>query len=108
VRVVSGIRDRSEPRLRIKIAGEKPEEIRKLHDRNTLSHLHPSLANRAHLSAYIASAKKEHFPHGTDWKGEQPSLLQSHHLIDFTFLQECSTSSVFKMSSFPATSTTFV
>lgn len=74
----------------------------------TLSHLHPSLANRAHLSAYIASAKKEHFPHGTDWKGEQPSLLQSHHLIDFTFLQECSTSSVFKMSSFPATSTTFV
>ncbi|KAJ6529593.1 hypothetical protein B0H19DRAFT_1214481 [Mycena capillaripes] len=36
----------------------------------TLSHLHPSLANRAHLSAYIARAKKEHFPEGTDWKGE--------------------------------------
>lgn len=35
----------------------------------TLSHLHPSLANRAHLSAYIALAKKEHFPCGTDWKG---------------------------------------
>ncbi|KAJ7795857.1 hypothetical protein B0H14DRAFT_2391173 [Mycena olivaceomarginata] len=35
----------------------------------TLSHLHPSLANRAHLSAYITRAKKEHFPEGTDWKG---------------------------------------
>ncbi|KAJ6593005.1 hypothetical protein B0H19DRAFT_909722, partial [Mycena capillaripes] len=35
----------------------------------TLSHLHPSLANRAHLSAYIARAKQEHFPEGTDWKG---------------------------------------
>ncbi|KAJ7845948.1 hypothetical protein B0H14DRAFT_2303110, partial [Mycena olivaceomarginata] len=35
----------------------------------TLSHLHPSLANRAHLSAYIARAKNEHFPDGTDWKG---------------------------------------
>ncbi|KAJ7312830.1 hypothetical protein DFH08DRAFT_717029, partial [Mycena albidolilacea] len=69
---------------------------------------HPAIKSYLYTTAYIASAKKEHFPHGTDWKGEQPSLLQSHHLIDFTFLQECSTSSVFKMSSFPATSTTFV
>ncbi|KAJ6558189.1 hypothetical protein B0H19DRAFT_946802 [Mycena capillaripes] len=35
----------------------------------TLSHLHPSLANRSHLSAYISQVKKDHFPHGTDWKG---------------------------------------
>jgi hypothetical protein len=35
----------------------------------TLSHLHPSLANRNHLSAYISQVKKDHFPHGTDWKG---------------------------------------
>ncbi|KAJ7902430.1 hypothetical protein B0H13DRAFT_2335594 [Mycena leptocephala] len=35
----------------------------------TLSDLHPSLANRAHLGAYIAHAREEHFPHGTDWKG---------------------------------------
>ncbi|KAJ7841661.1 hypothetical protein B0H13DRAFT_1649125, partial [Mycena leptocephala] len=35
----------------------------------TLSALHPSLANRAHLGAYIALVREEHFPHGTDWKG---------------------------------------
>ncbi|KAJ6486646.1 hypothetical protein C8R45DRAFT_930279 [Mycena sanguinolenta] len=34
----------------------------------TLSHLHSSLANRAHLGAYIDQAKKIHFPKGTDWK----------------------------------------
>ncbi|KAJ6462953.1 hypothetical protein C8R45DRAFT_940611 [Mycena sanguinolenta] len=31
-------------------------------------HLHSSLANRAHLGAYIDQAKKIHFPKGTDWK----------------------------------------
>jgi hypothetical protein len=35
----------------------------------TLTALHPSLANRAHLAAYIALIREEHFPHGTDWKG---------------------------------------
>ncbi|KAJ7840702.1 hypothetical protein B0H14DRAFT_3457907 [Mycena olivaceomarginata] len=35
----------------------------------TLSTLHPSLANRAHLAAYIAKVREEHFPYGTDWKG---------------------------------------
>ncbi|KAJ7773772.1 hypothetical protein B0H14DRAFT_3508720 [Mycena olivaceomarginata] len=35
----------------------------------TLTTLHPSLANRAHLAAYIAQVREEHFPHGTDWKG---------------------------------------
>jgi hypothetical protein len=36
----------------------------------TLTALHPSLANRAHLAAYIALIREEHFPHGTDWKGK--------------------------------------
>ncbi|KAJ6463274.1 hypothetical protein C8R47DRAFT_992713 [Mycena vitilis] len=35
----------------------------------TLSAIHPSLANRAHLSSYIARVRTEHFPHGTDWEG---------------------------------------
>ncbi|KAJ7817676.1 hypothetical protein B0H14DRAFT_2601850 [Mycena olivaceomarginata] len=35
----------------------------------TLTALHPSLANRAHLAAYITLIREEHFPHGTDWKG---------------------------------------
>ncbi|KAJ7638020.1 hypothetical protein DFH06DRAFT_1002115 [Mycena polygramma] len=35
----------------------------------TISALHPSLANRAHLGWYIARARAEQFPHGTDWKG---------------------------------------
>ncbi|KAJ7815793.1 hypothetical protein B0H14DRAFT_2264779, partial [Mycena olivaceomarginata] len=35
----------------------------------TLTALHPSLANRTHLAAYIALIREEHFPHGTDWKG---------------------------------------
>ncbi|KAJ7121386.1 hypothetical protein C8R44DRAFT_705332 [Mycena epipterygia] len=49
----------------------------------TLSHLHPSLANRAHLGAYIARAKKEHFPEGTDWKGVlRLKRLQDEHLPD--------------------------
>ncbi|KAJ7860589.1 hypothetical protein B0H14DRAFT_3445994 [Mycena olivaceomarginata] len=37
----------------------------------TLSAIHPSLANRAHLGAYIAPAQEEHFPDGTDWRGVQ-------------------------------------
>jgi hypothetical protein len=45
----------------------------------TLNTLHPSLANRAHLGAYIAWARDKHFPHGTDWKG------------DILFLMPCST-----------------
>ncbi|KAJ7913928.1 hypothetical protein B0H13DRAFT_1612047 [Mycena leptocephala] len=51
----------------------------------TLSDLHPSLANRAHLGAYIARAREEHFPHGTDWKAgilhlkrQQDDTLPSH------------------------------
>ncbi|KAJ7727275.1 hypothetical protein B0H14DRAFT_3518892 [Mycena olivaceomarginata] len=39
------------------------------HPTATLTTLHPSLANRAHLAAYIAQVREEHFPHGTDWKG---------------------------------------
>ncbi|KAJ7679320.1 hypothetical protein DFH06DRAFT_1316251 [Mycena polygramma] len=35
----------------------------------TLCALHPSLANRAHLGAYITLARQEHFPRGTDWEG---------------------------------------
>ncbi|KAJ7800666.1 hypothetical protein B0H14DRAFT_3490470 [Mycena olivaceomarginata] len=35
----------------------------------TLTTLHPSLANCAHLAVYIAQVREEHFPHGTDWKG---------------------------------------
>ncbi|KAJ6588090.1 hypothetical protein B0H19DRAFT_921880 [Mycena capillaripes] len=52
----------------------------------TLSHLHSSLANRAHLSAYIEQAKKIHFPKGTDWKGafqfatSFPSLTCDHYI----------------------------
>ncbi|KAJ7471331.1 hypothetical protein B0H11DRAFT_1730368 [Mycena galericulata] len=34
----------------------------------TLSHLHPSLANRSHLGAFIINTKLRHFPQGTDWK----------------------------------------
>ncbi|KAJ7791168.1 hypothetical protein B0H13DRAFT_1936056 [Mycena leptocephala] len=48
----------------------------------TLSHLHPSLANRNHLSAYISQVKKDHFPHGTDWKGvAHLKRLQDEHLL---------------------------
>ncbi|PPQ81257.1 hypothetical protein CVT24_012240 [Panaeolus cyanescens] len=35
----------------------------------TLADLHVSLANRAHLGAYIAAARELYFPHGTGWKG---------------------------------------
>lgn len=35
----------------------------------TLSDLHVSLANRAHLQNYIDSVKKECFPYGTGWDG---------------------------------------
>ncbi|KAJ6450017.1 hypothetical protein C8R47DRAFT_1230425 [Mycena vitilis] len=35
----------------------------------TLCALHPSLANRAHLGAYITLARRDHFPRGTDWEG---------------------------------------
>ncbi|KAF8176638.1 hypothetical protein K438DRAFT_71132 [Mycena galopus ATCC 62051] len=54
-----------------------PTVLSYLHDKYpdlqtpTLSHLHSSLANRAHLGAYIDQAKKTHFPKGTDWKGVQ-------------------------------------
>ncbi|KAJ7847951.1 hypothetical protein B0H14DRAFT_2583335 [Mycena olivaceomarginata] len=42
----------------------------------TLSHLH-----RNHLSAYISQVKKDHFPHGTDWKGvAHLKRLQDEHL----------------------------
>jgi hypothetical protein len=34
-----------------------------------LSDLHPSLANRQHIEAYIRQAKDEWFPHGTGWEG---------------------------------------
>ncbi|KAJ7481504.1 hypothetical protein FB451DRAFT_1170708 [Mycena latifolia] len=49
----------------------------------TLSHLHPSLANRSHLSAYITRVKKEDFPAGTDWKGVlRLQQLQDQRLED--------------------------
>jgi hypothetical protein len=35
----------------------------------TISDLHVSLANRAHLRAYIDQAKHKHFPMGTGWEG---------------------------------------
>lgn len=35
----------------------------------TLSDLHVSLANRAHLGAYIEKSKETHFPAGTGWEG---------------------------------------
>jgi len=35
----------------------------------TLSDLHVSLANQAHLGAYIEKAKETHFPAGTGWEG---------------------------------------
>ncbi|KAJ7833663.1 hypothetical protein B0H13DRAFT_1520011, partial [Mycena leptocephala] len=47
----------------------------------TLCHLHPSLANRNHLSAYISQVKKDYFLHGTDWKGvAHLKRLQDEHL----------------------------
>ncbi|KIJ46898.1 hypothetical protein M422DRAFT_46016 [Sphaerobolus stellatus SS14] len=36
---------------------------------NTLSDLHPSLANKDHLRIYVDKIKGEEFPLGTDWKG---------------------------------------
>ena len=35
----------------------------------TLGGLHPSLANRDHLRAYITQIQDKLFPHGMDWKG---------------------------------------
>ncbi|KAJ6475966.1 hypothetical protein C8R47DRAFT_1052240 [Mycena vitilis] len=46
----------------------------------TLTTLHPSLANRAHLGSYIARARLEQFPVGTDWRG----IKHLKHLQDTT------------------------
>ncbi|KAF7327931.1 hypothetical protein MKEN_00373200 [Mycena kentingensis (nom. inval.)] len=35
----------------------------------TLCDLHPSLANRSHVGAYINRVKQDNFPEGTGWKG---------------------------------------
>ena len=40
------------------------------HQPPTISNLHVSLANRAHLTLYIEKAKKTHFPAGTGWEGK--------------------------------------
>jgi len=40
------------------------------HQPPTISDLHVSLANRAHLASYIEKAKKTHFPAGTGWEGK--------------------------------------
>ncbi|KAF7334423.1 hypothetical protein MVEN_02271600 [Mycena venus] len=54
----------------------------------TLIELHTSLANRAHLKAYITAAKVDLFPAGTGWKGvlrlkewQDSHLLQKEHYI---------------------------
>jgi hypothetical protein len=45
----------------------------------TISDLHVSLANRAHLRSYIEKAKKIHFPAGTGWEGMYPEFgLMGH------------------------------
>ncbi|KAJ7848159.1 hypothetical protein B0H14DRAFT_2583179 [Mycena olivaceomarginata] len=45
----------------------------------TLTALHPSLANRAHLAAYIALVREEHFPHGIlHLKAQQDAQLPEH------------------------------
>ncbi|KAF9002823.1 hypothetical protein BDZ89DRAFT_1169676 [Hymenopellis radicata] len=35
----------------------------------TPADIHPSLANRAHLGMYIRQAKRDVYPHGSDWDG---------------------------------------
>lgn len=42
----------------------------------SLSDLHVSLANRAHLKWYINQAKIKHFPEGTGWEGQMLCLLR--------------------------------
>jgi len=40
------------------------------HQPLTITDLHVSLANRAHLASYIEKAKKTHFLAGTGWEGK--------------------------------------
>ncbi|KAJ7883470.1 hypothetical protein B0H14DRAFT_2339495 [Mycena olivaceomarginata] len=42
----------------------------------TLIELHTSLANRAHLKAYITAAKVDLFPAGAGWKGLVSAFLR--------------------------------
>ena len=50
------------------------------HQPLTITDLHVSLANRAHLASYIEKAKKTHFPASTGWEGK-PYALRIYNLV---------------------------